>query len=106
LPLLLEKVAFEHSAKMPKTLRNPAVAVDDVVWLAAIVPGSYSAEAAFIMAALNAGVPLREVQLAARHADPRTPPSMTTVARTSIATRPMSWPPSSPAGDSRPLSGG
>ncbi len=28
--------------------------------------------AAFIMAALDAGVPLREVQIAARHADPRT----------------------------------
>jgi integrase len=28
--------------------------------------------AAFIMAALDAGVPLREVQVAARHADPRT----------------------------------
>jgi integrase len=28
--------------------------------------------AAFIMAALDAGVPLREVQLAARHAEPRT----------------------------------
>jgi integrase/recombinase XerD len=28
--------------------------------------------AAFIMAALDAGVPLREVQGAARHADPRT----------------------------------
>ena len=28
--------------------------------------------AAFIMAAFDAGVPLREVQLAARHADPRT----------------------------------
>ena len=28
--------------------------------------------AAFIMAALDAGVPLREVQSAARHADPRT----------------------------------
>jgi integrase/recombinase XerD len=28
--------------------------------------------AAFIIAALDAGVPLREVQLAARHADPRT----------------------------------
>ena len=27
---------------------------------------------AFIMAALDAGVPLRDVQLAARHADPRT----------------------------------
>jgi integrase len=27
---------------------------------------------AFIMAALDAGVPVREVQLAARHADPRT----------------------------------
>ena len=28
--------------------------------------------AAFITAALDAGVPLRDVQLAARHADPRT----------------------------------
>jgi integrase/recombinase XerD len=28
--------------------------------------------AAFIMAALDAGVPLREVQIAARRADPRT----------------------------------
>jgi hypothetical protein len=28
--------------------------------------------AAFIMAALDAGMPLRDVQLAARHADPRT----------------------------------
>jgi integrase/recombinase XerD len=28
--------------------------------------------AAFIMAALEAGVPLRDVQIAARHADPRT----------------------------------
>jgi integrase len=28
--------------------------------------------AAFIMAALDVGVPLRDVQLAARHADPRT----------------------------------
>ena len=28
--------------------------------------------AAFIMTALDAGVPLREVQVAARHSDPRT----------------------------------
>ncbi len=28
--------------------------------------------AAFIMAALDAGVPLRDVQIAARHTDPRT----------------------------------
>ena len=28
--------------------------------------------AGFIMAALDAGVPLRDVQIAARHADPRT----------------------------------
>jgi site-specific recombinase XerD len=27
---------------------------------------------AFIMAALDAGIPLRDVQLAVRHADPRT----------------------------------
>ena len=36
--------------------------------------------AAFIMAALDAGVPLRDVQLAARHADPRTTVLSTTTA--------------------------
>jgi integrase len=43
----------------------------------AAAPGSAAStphmlRAAFIMAALDAGVPLRDVQLAARHADPRT----------------------------------
>jgi integrase len=43
----------------------------------ASVPGSAPCtpnrlRAAFIMAALDAGVPLRDVQTAARHADPRT----------------------------------
>jgi hypothetical protein len=38
--------------------------------------------AGFIMAALDAGVPLREVQIAARHADPVRPPSTTAGART------------------------
>jgi integrase/recombinase XerD len=33
---------------------------------------SHMLRAAFIMAALDAGVPLRDVQIAARHADPRT----------------------------------
>jgi hypothetical protein len=42
--------------------------------------------AAFIAAALDAGVLLRDVQIAARHADPRSR-STTGVARTSIATR-------------------
>jgi integrase/recombinase XerD len=54
--------------------------------------------AGFIMAALDAGVPLREVQIAAGHSDPRT----TTVcadARTSTATPPTSWSHSSPAAD-------
>ena len=32
----------------------------------------YKLRAAFVMAALGAGVPFRDVQLAARHADPRT----------------------------------
>jgi integrase/recombinase XerD len=38
--------------------------------LGAVYP--HMLRAAFIMAALDAGVPLRDVQLAARHADPRT----------------------------------
>ena len=43
--------------------------------------------AGFIMAALDAGVPLREyVQIAARHADPRAP-SITAVERTSTVTQ-------------------
>ncbi len=35
-------------------------------------PHPHMLRAAFIMAALDAGVPPREVQVAARHADPRT----------------------------------
>lgn len=37
-----------------------------------VVVHPHMLRAAFIMAALDAGVPLREVQIAARHADPRT----------------------------------
>ncbi|MGH8898854.1 MAG: hypothetical protein ACRDZ4_18000 [Egibacteraceae bacterium] len=50
--------------------------------------------AAFIMAALDAGVPLRDVQTAARPADPRTTTTTTTTdaARTSTATPPTSSP--------------
>lgn len=61
--------------------------------------------AAFIMAALDAGVPLRDVQLAARHADPRTTPSTTDDERTSTATPPTSSSPSSPAPDRLALGG-
>jgi hypothetical protein len=43
----------------------------------------------FIMAALDASVPLRDVQIAARHADPRTTTSMTDGGRTSIGMPPM-----------------
>jgi len=38
--------------------------------LSAVYP--HMLRSAFIMAALDAGVPLRDVQIAARHADPRT----------------------------------
>jgi Phage integrase family len=55
--------------------------------------------AAFIMAALDAGVPLRDVQLAARHADPAPQLSTTVDVRTSTATPPTSSLPSSPAAD-------
>jgi integrase/recombinase XerD len=53
--------------------------------------------AAFIMAALDAGVPLRDVQIAAATPIHGRPPSMTVGARTSTAMLPMSWWPSSPA---------
>jgi hypothetical protein len=52
-----------------------------------------------IMAALDAGVPLRDVQLAARHTDPRKRRLTTGASRTSIATLPTSSSPSSPAAD-------
>jgi integrase/recombinase XerD len=55
--------------------------------------------AAFIMAALDAGVPLRDVQIAARHADRARPRSTTGAARTSIATLRTSSSRSSPEDD-------
>lgn len=58
--------------------------------------------AAFIMGALDAGVPLREVQVAACHADPEPQPCSTGSARTSTGTPPTQWSPSSPAADFRP----
>jgi integrase/recombinase XerD len=51
--------------------------------------------AAFMMTALDAGVPLREVQIAARHADLARRPSTTGAARTSTSTPRTS----SPAGE-------
>jgi hypothetical protein len=48
---------------------------------------------AFITAALDAGVPLRDVQDAASHADPRTTMRVTGPAATWTGTRPISWPP-------------
>ena len=62
--------------------------------------------AAFIMAALDAGVPLRDVQIAARHADPEPLPSTTGAARTSTVTPPTSWSPSSPAAEPGPTQRG
>ncbi len=49
----------------------------------------------FVTTMLDAGVDLRDVQIAARHADPRTAPRYDTTgpARTSTATRTTSWPP-------------
>jgi hypothetical protein len=55
--------------------------------------------AAFIMCALEAGVPLREVQIAARHADPGPRRCMTTAAGASTVTPPTWWSPSPPAAD-------
>ena len=52
---------------------------------------------AFITAALDAGVPLRDVQEAASHADPRTTMRYDRAAAAWTATRPISSPPTSPA---------
>jgi site-specific recombinase XerD len=57
----------------------------------------HSLRHSFITAALDAGVPLRDVQIAARHADPGRPRATTGPATTSTATPTTSSPPSSPA---------
>jgi integrase len=56
--------------------------------------------AGFMMAALDAGVPLRDVQIAARQPTHGRPPSTTGDDRTSTVTPPTSSSPSSPAADS------
>jgi integrase len=60
---------------------------------------------AFITAALDAGVPVRDVQEAASHADPRTTIRMTGRAAAWTGTRPISWPLTSrvPSGNPRGL---
>jgi hypothetical protein len=54
---------------------------------------------AFITAALDAGVPLRDVQIAARHAAHEPPRSTTVAARTTDPTPPTPSSPTSPAAD-------
>jgi integrase len=55
--------------------------------------------ATFIIAALDAGMSLRDVQLAARHADPRTTTVYDHRRQASTATPPASWSPSWPEAD-------
>src|SRR5690348_16524240 len=55
--------------------------------------------AAFIMVGLNAGVPLRDLQIAARHSRLAPRSSTTTAARTLTCMLLTSSPPSTPAGD-------
>jgi site-specific recombinase XerD len=50
----------------------------------------------FVTTMLDAGVDLRDVQIAARHADPRTTMRYVGLARTSTGTRTTSWPPTWP----------
>ena len=50
----------------------------------------------FVTTMLDAGVDLRDVQIAARHADPRTTMRYDRAARTWTATRTTSWPPTWP----------
>jgi hypothetical protein len=59
----------------------------------------------FVTTMLDAGVDLRDVQIAARHADPRTPRCVTTEpARISTATPTTSWPPTWPQEPDPPTS--
>jgi len=59
--------------------------------------GPHTLRHAFITAALDAGVPLRDVQEAASHADPRTTMRYDRARSRSTDTPPASWRPSSPA---------
>ena len=65
--------------------------------------GPHTLRHAFITAALDAGVPLRDVQEAASHADPRTTMRYDRAANPSTGTPPTSSPPSSPAPPARQL---
>jgi integrase len=75
-------LAIGERASAPVLVRQDAAALDRRTahrWVAAIGQRAelgrvhpHMLRSAFIMAALAAGVPLREVQLAARHSDPRT----------------------------------
>jgi len=55
----------------------------------------------YVTTMLDAGVSLRDVQIAARHADPAPPCATTARARTSTATRTTSWPRTWPPEPSR-----
>ncbi len=57
-----------------------------------------------LITSVDAGVSLRDVEPATRHADPRTTTVYGTGARGSTVTPPTSWSPSSPAADGRWLS--
>jgi len=75
-------LAIGERAAGPILLRNDGQRLDTRTayrWVRSIGNGAglirthpHMLRAAFIMAALDAGVPLRDVQIAARHADPRT----------------------------------
>ena len=90
-PVGAEQIGARGSGRLLVVSRRSAVCASSTGTAGLGVPnmtgGHYSAQlqrAAFIMAALDAGVPLRDVQLA----DPRTTTTTTTVARTSTDTPP------------------
>jgi site-specific recombinase XerD len=68
--------------------------------------GPHTLRHAFITAALDAGVPLRDVQEAASHADPRTTMRYDRAASRSTGTPPTSSPPISPAPPAEPRPAG
>lgn len=69
-----DELRHDHGVRMPmrhRPLRADAMrSIGRRAGLGHVHP--HMLRAAFIMAALDVGVPLRDVQLAARHADPRT----------------------------------
>ena len=94
-PILLNSRGARHAAT--RRLRH----LSEVAGVRITRPHPHMLPHTFVTTMLDAGVDLRDVQIAARHADPRTTMRYDRAARTSIVTRITSWPPTWPPAPNR-----